>query len=161
MTWSNDKHGPKASAEPRRPMLAAMGDQVSKTVGKFFAKKKSSGKASSSTSAAQEGEPVHQSGSETDRTNTSQVSLPTTTSSSSIAKIFWPRDLLGPDFEDVRILTFGYESNPAHSAQNNLYTLSKSLLARLASERENCVRLLIPESFDDPRILKFFRTQGL
>ncbi|KAH8802290.1 hypothetical protein F5882DRAFT_514259 [Hyaloscypha sp. PMI_1271] len=137
-TWSTDEHGPKASAESRRPKLAAMGDKVSHKAGKFFKKKQSLELTSSSSSAAQEGEPIHRSGSEADSTNTSQFSLPATTSLPPRAKIFWPRDLLAPDFEDVRILTFGYESNPAHSAQNNLYTLSKNLLARLTSERENC-----------------------
>jgi hypothetical protein len=58
---------------------------------------------------------------------------------SSIAKLFWPWDLLALDFENARILTFGYESNPAGSSQNNLYTLSKLLLGRLTSERLNSV----------------------
>ncbi|CZR60232.1 uncharacterized protein PAC_10128 [Phialocephala subalpina] len=137
-TWSTEEHGPKASAESRRPMLAAVGGKVSNKVGRFFKKTKPPAQTGSGSSAVQGGESTLRSDSEAGSTDASQVATPTATSSSSRAKIFWPRDLLAPDFEDVRVLTCGYESNPAHSTQNNLYKLSKGLLARLESERENC-----------------------
>ena len=54
-------------------------------------------------------------------------------------KVFWPRDLLPRDVEDVRVLTFGYYSKPAGSSQDNLYTLSKNLLRKVANERSNAV----------------------
>lgn len=54
-------------------------------------------------------------------------------------KVFWPRDLLQRDVEDVRVLTFGYYSNFAGSSQDNLYTLSKNLLRKVANERTNAV----------------------
>jgi hypothetical protein len=73
---------------------------------------------------------------------TPQAPTSAATSEAPKSKIFWPRDLFAPNFKDVRVLTFGYESNPAHSTQNNLYTLSKGLLSRLESERVNCVSYL-------------------
>ncbi|KAI0097934.1 hypothetical protein GGR51DRAFT_566116 [Nemania sp. FL0031] len=57
--------------------------------------------------------------------------------SSSARPIFWPRDMLAQDFKNARILTFGYESDPRGSGQDNLYTLSKSFVARLADKRMN------------------------
>ena len=54
--------------------------------------------------------------------------------------VFWPRDLLPKDVKDVRVMTFGYYSNPFGSSQDNLYTLSKSLLGKLANERICAVR---------------------
>lgn len=53
--------------------------------------------------------------------------------------VFWPRDLLPKDVEDVRVMTFGYLSNPGVSSQDNLYTLSQSLLGKLANERTSAV----------------------
>lgn len=59
-----------------------------------------------------------------------------TVSESSIDQgVFWPRDLLPEDVEDVRVMTFGYYSNPGGSSQDNLYTLSKNLLGKLTNER--------------------------
>ena len=65
---------------------------------------------------------------------------PSRGSGSSIdAEVFWPRDLLPNDVKDVRIMTFGYYSNSAGSSQDNLYTLSKSLLGKIANERASAV----------------------
>ena len=36
-------------------------------------------------------------------------------------------------------MTFGYYSNPGGSSQDNLYTLSKSLLGKVANERISAV----------------------
>lgn len=55
--------------------------------------------------------------------------------------VFWPRDLLPNDFEDVRIMTFGYSSSPASPGKDNLYTLSNDLLQKLANKRMDEVSL--------------------
>ncbi|PGH11272.1 hypothetical protein AJ79_05007, partial [Helicocarpus griseus UAMH5409] len=60
---------------------------------------------------------------------------PNSVSESSDQEVFWPRDLLPKDVKDVRVMTFGYYSNPGDSSQDNLYTLSKSLLGKVAKER--------------------------
>lgn len=65
--------------------------------------------------------------------------LPGVSKSSDYQKVFWPRDLLPEDVNDVRVMTFGYYSNPGGSSQDNLYTLSKNLLADLANERISAV----------------------
>ena len=49
--------------------------------------------------------------------------------------VFWPRDLLAKDFGNLRILTFGYESDPRGSSQSNLYSLSRNLVVKLGNER--------------------------
>ena len=59
------------------------------------------------------------------------------------AEVFWPRDLLPNDVNDVRVMTFGYYSNPAGSSQDNLYTLSKNLLGKIANERTSAVCYLV------------------
>ena len=61
--------------------------------------------------------------------------------------VFWPRDLLAKDFENVRILTFGYGSDPTGSSQNNLFSLSKNLVVKLANERLEKVRTSIEENW--------------
>jgi hypothetical protein len=60
--------------------------------------------------------------------------------------VFWPRDLLAKDFESVRILTFGYESDPKGSSQSNLFSLSKNLVIKLGNERLENVRTSLEES---------------
>jgi len=72
----------------------------------------------------------------------------TSASESSFAKeVFWPRDLLPKDVEDVRVMTFGYYSNPGGSSQDNLYTLSKNLLGKLANERTSAVGHMRPARY--------------
>jgi len=65
--------------------------------------------------------------------------LPGVSESSVDKKVFWPRDLLPADVKDVRVMTFGYYSNPGGSSHDNLYTLSKSVLGKLANERTYAV----------------------
>lgn len=62
--------------------------------------------------------------------------------------VFWPRDLLAKDFENVRILTFGYESDPTGSSQSNLFSLSKNLLVKVGNERLENVRTFLEEKRD-------------
>ena len=62
--------------------------------------------------------------------------------------VFWPRDLLAKDFENVRILTFGYESAPTGSSQSNLFSLSKNLLVKVENERLENVRTFLEEEGD-------------
>jgi hypothetical protein len=69
-------------------------------------------------------------------------SPPGVSESSADQEVFWPRDLLHKDVKDARVMTFGYYSNPGGSSQDNLYTLSKNLLGKLANERTNAVGLI-------------------
>ncbi|KAL2064225.1 hypothetical protein VTL71DRAFT_4719 [Oculimacula yallundae] len=137
-TWSAKRQQPKASAEPSPSKVAAVGGKISTKFGKLFKKRKAGG--SSSANRAELG--ATQSDSEVDG-NADLTMIPATEADVaeplSKLSIFWPRDLLAPDFVDARILTFGYSSNPLHSNQSNLYTLSKNLLAKLASERDECL----------------------
>lgn len=50
--------------------------------------------------------------------------------------LYWPEDLLPKDFEDVRILTYGYDSHVSHffkgpANQNNISAHGRSLLNAL------------------------------
>ena len=59
----------------------------------------------------------------------------------SLTIVFWPRDLLGKDFPNLRVLTYGYDSHillrkgPVN--QLNLYDHARGLLHDLMSCREN------------------------
>ncbi|PMD21888.1 hypothetical protein NA56DRAFT_645131 [Hyaloscypha hepaticicola] len=64
-------------------------------------------------------------------------------SSRSDGKIFWPIDLLPEDCPNVRLLTWGYESNisrffggPAN--QNTIFAHARDLLYALGNERQSC-----------------------
>jgi hypothetical protein len=64
--------------------------------------------------------------------------------SRSDAEIFWPVDLLPEDCPNVRLLTWGYESNisrffsgPAN--QNTIFAHARDLLYALGMERQSCV----------------------
>jgi hypothetical protein len=61
------------------------------------------------------------------------------------ASIFWPEDLLRVDHTDIRILTYGYDSNVTHYFKGpthklNLSQHGEALLNRVAGERQrsNC-----------------------
>jgi hypothetical protein len=138
-----DKHSPKASAEPRPSKRAAFGAKIGNAFKSLVYRKpkeQTKAEAACSTAAAQDG------------VLTTEAPAPTTEDADSKSKIFWPLDLLAIDFKDVRVLTFGYDSSPSHSTKNNLYTLSKSLLARLASERETCVSCSPPDTINEVSI---------
>jgi hypothetical protein len=50
--------------------------------------------------------------------------------------LYWPEDLLSKDFEDVRIMTYGYDSHVSHffkgpANQNNIHAHGRSLLNAL------------------------------
>ena len=56
---------------------------------------------------------------------------------------FWPADLLAHDFEDVRILTFGYDSKVtkgfmAPSSKNGIFQHGNSFLRALGRARNDC-----------------------
>lgn len=61
----------------------------------------------------------------------------------SSTNVFWPEDLLAPDFPDLRILTFGYESAYTQFlgsvSQNNVFTLSRNLLTSPVNVRASNV----------------------
>lgn len=58
---------------------------------------------------------------------------------SSEEDVFWPLDLLAKAERDVRVLTFGYSSNPGGPSHDNPYTLGKELLLKLSNERRRAV----------------------
>jgi hypothetical protein len=64
--------------------------------------------------------------------NSSNISV----QDSSQDSVYWPEDLLSKDFEDVRILTYGYDSQVSHffkgpANQNNINAHGRSLLNAL------------------------------
>lgn len=65
-------------------------------------------------------------------------------SSSASSKVFWPQDLLGRDFPNVRVMTYGYQPDQEESFQANLPSLSNHLLSTLESERRGVVSLSSP-----------------
>jgi hypothetical protein len=55
-------------------------------------------------------------------------------------EVFWPKDLLAPDYNDTRILTYGYDSRVANffsgpANQNGILQHGRDLLTRLAGRR--------------------------
>ncbi|KAH8901406.1 hypothetical protein GQ53DRAFT_851026 [Thozetella sp. PMI_491] len=137
-TFSTDPHSPKASAEPRPSRLSTFGAKLDKAVKGLVpgkSKKQARVDASSAAEAAGGRATAGEPSSVAENTGTADSLGP---DASPPKKIFWPLDLVGADFQDVRVMTFGYDSSPSHSTQNNLYTLSKNLLSRLAAERESC-----------------------
>ena len=126
-TWSTDPHEPKASANTdtptttrgvstllRRSLESTRPRKKAKLSDNGFVAEEHPQPGSSESSARASGDSVAQ-------------------------KVFWPGDLLPHDVPDVRVLTFGYYSNPGGSSQDNLYTLSKSLLSQVSDERMNSV----------------------
>ncbi|KAA8894041.1 hypothetical protein FN846DRAFT_456297 [Sphaerosporella brunnea] len=64
----------------------------------------------------------------------------------SAADIFWPQDLLAPDFPNVRILTYGYDSHVSRffsgpANQNNINQHGRGLLHALEAIRRENARL--------------------
>ncbi|RYP65838.1 hypothetical protein DL770_008915 [Monosporascus sp. CRB-9-2] len=90
-------------------------------------------------------------------------SLPGVSESSVNQEVFWPRDLLPENVKDVRVMTFGYYSSPGGSSQDNLYTLSKSLLGKLANERTYAALKISQDSTSGDAWLKTIRdsTRGI
>ncbi|RYP70578.1 hypothetical protein DL771_005397 [Monosporascus sp. 5C6A] len=90
-------------------------------------------------------------------------SLPAVSDSSINQEVFWPRDLLPETVKDVRVMTFGYYSSPGGSSQDNLYTLSKSLLGKLANERAYAALKISQDSTSGDAWLKTIRdsTRGV
>jgi hypothetical protein len=56
------------------------------------------------------------------------------------AKVFWPSDLLAPSFPNVRILAYGYDSDPVRVFDNvsrvSVYQHASNLLQDLARDDE-------------------------
>lgn len=53
---------------------------------------------------------------------------------------YWPSELLPADFQDTRVLTYGYDSHVSHffrdtANQNNIFTLGRDLLHKLVAYR--------------------------
>ena len=59
--------------------------------------------------------------------------------------VYWPEDLLAKDCPDMRILTYGYDSQVTKFfgtvPHHNLLTLGRDLLRSIADERAGCVSL--------------------
>jgi len=68
--------------------------------------------------------------------------------------VYWPRDLLGPDVPNVRILTFGYTAKAATMveavSQNNIHDHAKALVSDLRRQRkqEEEVTLMVYKSLE-------------
>jgi hypothetical protein len=58
--------------------------------------------------------------------------------------VFWPKDLLHLSLKNVRILTYGYDSDPVGFLESvnrtNIYHHATDMLIALAGERRNDVR---------------------
>ena len=127
-TWSTEPREPKASADRDIPIAKLL---VNKLLRHSHGSVRSKRRARSPDSClAEERQPQPSQDSTGSGESSARVG-----SGSFEQKVFWPRDLLPHDLPDVRVLTFGYYSNPGGSSQDNLYTLSKSLLSQVADER--------------------------
>lgn len=128
-TWKTDSSIPKASAEPKTSKWARMKDLFSP-------------RNSLSLEILSGGVSTHPSQAIVEEPNYLQVET------AHLRTFFWPEDLLAQDFQNTRILTFGYNSEYQQFfgsvPQNNLYTLSKRLLNDLMIERASDVWATIP-----------------
>ncbi len=71
-----------------------------------------------------------------DRTSESRGSQPS-------EHCYWPFDLIPTEFDNVRIITYGYDSNPSHfyvgrTVQMNISQHSQQLLQAISDARANC-----------------------
>lgn len=62
--------------------------------------------------------------------------------SETLGSCYWPWDLLPSDFENIRILVYGYESDPSHfykaPTQMNISQHGRNLLEEVVSRRNKC-----------------------
>jgi hypothetical protein len=131
-TWSTEPYKPKASAGCGTPIREHVAN-VARKLPSLLGLPKKREKTTDSSSAAEEQ-------SQTNRDAAGNDESPSGVSGSSLdKKVFWPRDLLPGDVNDVRVMTFGYYSNPGDSPQDSLYTLSNNLLINLENERKSMV----------------------
>jgi hypothetical protein len=149
-TWSTEPYESKASAEQRIPTRKRIANKLAtflrSPVGSTWSNRRE--KTADGSSEAKEQLQANRGAVGDDESITGA-------SESSVAnEVFWPRDLLPKDVEDVRVMTFGYYSDPKGSSQDNLYTLSKSLLSRLANERTSAVGQVRPIGYSH----KYLRT---
>lgn len=60
--------------------------------------------------------------------------------SSETSKVFWPCDLLGPDLQNVRILTYGYDARIStilnKATDGSIFTIAQDLVTRLELSRQ-------------------------
>lgn len=148
-TWSTTASLAPASAEIVPSKLSVLKDKTSSKIKSLVRKKSPQPDATttegSTTSPAVEPETTVP----TDGVEASGTTIEDPADQPSISRtVFWPRDLLAKDFENVRILTFGYESDPTGSSQSNLFSLSKNLLVKVGNERLENVRTFLEEKRD-------------
>lgn len=139
-TWTSNSRQPKASAEPKPTLV----DRVKG----FF--RSSSPAAATTDGTVAHVQPVDQLSSEEGSTGDTTVEEEVHSLDQGNAQegpppkvVFWPEDLLAKDFPDLRVLTYGYDSQvwkffgtvPHH----NLYTLGRSLSTSVANSRTLCV----------------------
>jgi hypothetical protein len=71
--------------------------------------------------------------------------------------VFWPKDILAPSFGNVRILVYGYDSDPAHMFDSvsrvSVYQHGMNLMQSLADDegREQDVRLAASNPGPSPK----------
>ena len=60
---------------------------------------------------------------------------------SETSKVFWPCDLLGPDLQNARIMTYGYDARIAtllnRTADGSIFTIAQDLVTRLELSRQS------------------------
>lgn len=131
-TWSTGPCELKASAEREKPIRKRLANLLHWPQLKTRSSKNREKSTDGSLAAAEQPQP--------NRDAAKNDESPSRISESSVDReVVWPRDLLPRDVQDVRVMTFGYYSNPGGSSQDNLYTLSKSLLGKVANERISAV----------------------
>ena len=64
-------------------------------------------------------------------------------------RVFWPRDLLTEDISNVRVLTYGYDSQISHYTsgpvnQSNISQHGLSLLNTVSAQRQDCQDRYVP-----------------
>ena len=129
-TWSTEPRDPKALAEHERPSRKP-GAKFLRGLLPRYGSSKSREKSTGGSSAEQLLPNRDAAGNDGSSSTISESPI--------CREVFWPQDLLPKDVEDVRVMTFGYHSDPGGSSQDNLYTLSKSLLGKVANERASAV----------------------
>ena len=127
MTWECSKLREGTNRKTAKGSESKTGFDIRKLFGKKTVSKGSPPAITSQSSGSISGDPE----------------IPSTHSNYTPSTCYWPFDLLAKDFDNVRILTYGYDSHPTHwyrgrTTQMNTSQHAQTLLTRLSNARADC-----------------------
>ena len=135
-TWTSNAYEPKASAEPK-PSLVDRARGMLRGIRSASATTEGTGERAQSAGEDTGHAEVQEEGGSLDGGNVQEAL--------SSKVVYWPEDLLATDCTDMRILTYGYNSQVTKFfgtvPHHNLYTLGRNLLRSVADKRASFVSL--------------------